>query len=108
VSYLIVFFIAAVVGAAVYFLSIREDETRDDDAGISDDVVPQSSGSHAYLPLSASHQDWATRLTGMLGLLITVVVGAIALAVSVYLSVGWLAHKIGDAATNGGVPQHGA
>jgi hypothetical protein len=105
VRYLIVFFIAAVVGAGVYFLSIREDAVSADDGGFADDVVPGASGGHTYLPISATHQDWATRLTGLLGLLITVVVGAIALAMSVYLSVGWLAHKIGDAATNGGAPQ---
>jgi hypothetical protein len=105
VSYLIVFFVAAIVGSGVYFLSIREDAVNADDGGFGEDVVPGAGQSRPYLPLSTTHQDWATRLTGLLGLLITVVVGAVALAVSVYLSVGWLAHKIGDAATNGGAPQ---
>jgi hypothetical protein len=105
VSYLIVFFIAAVVGAAVYFLSIREDTANADDGGFVDEVVPTPRTSHAFLPISTTHQDWATRLTGLLGLLVTVVVGAVALAVSVYLSVGWIAHKIGDIASNGGAPQ---
>jgi hypothetical protein len=105
VSYLIVFFIAAAVGTAVYFLSIREDTATADDGGFVDEVVPAPTGTHAFLPISTTHQDWATRLTGLIGLLITVVVGAVALAISVYLSVSWLAHKIGDVASNGGAPQ---
>jgi hypothetical protein len=106
VSYLIVFFIAAVVGTGVYVLSIREDATNDDeDAGFVDEVVPSASGTRAFLPISTTHQDWATRVTGLLGLLVTVVLGAVALAVSVYLSVSWLAHKISDVASNGGAPK---
>ncbi len=104
--YLIVFFIAAGIGAAVYFLSVREESANADDAGFGDEMRSGATTGQAYLPLSTTHQDWATRVTGLLGLLITVVVGAVGLAVSVYLSVGWLAHKIGDAATNGGVPSH--
>jgi hypothetical protein len=105
VSYLIVFFIAALVGTAVYLLSIREDGGSPDDGGFVDEVAPSPGGSRAFLPISTTHQDWATRLTGLLGLLVTVVVGAVVLAVSVYLSVSWIAHKISDVATNGGAPQ---
>jgi hypothetical protein len=70
-----------------------------------DEVAPSAQHGRTYVPVSTTHQDWATRLTGLLGLLVTVVVGAVVLALSVYLSVGWLAHKIGDAASNGGAPQ---
>jgi hypothetical protein len=52
--------------------------------------------------VGAISTDWQTRMTGLLGLVIMVIVGAVLLAGSVYLGFSLLFHLIGNAASNGG------
>ena len=86
-GYLIVFVIAAGVGVAVYAITLRNPPVP---------VAPARSGSApgaaggSYVSVSGWQPDWQSRLTGLLGLTIAVVVGAAALAFATYLGVSAL------------------
>jgi hypothetical protein len=104
--YLLVLLVAAAVGAAVYFVTLRADvdyEGSDgaafSSAGVSTSAPAPGSG---YVPVGSVRTDWQTRVTGLLGLLIMVVVGAVVLAGTVYIGFSLLFHLIGNAASNGG------
>jgi flagellar basal body-associated protein FliL len=100
--YLLVLLVAAAVGAAVYFVTLR---TGDDQEGSESAALSGAGASgpgSGYVPVGAISTDWQTRMTGLLGLVIMVIVGAVLLAGSVYLGFSLLFHLIGNAASNGG------
>jgi hypothetical protein len=52
--------------------------------------VPVSSPEQSYVPVTDFRSTWESRLTGALGLVIAVIVGAVALALGTYLGVLFL------------------
>jgi hypothetical protein len=88
-GYALVLFVALAVGAAVYVVTARNGSV--------------AFGSHraggdegeAYVPVGTAQSDWQTRMTGVLGLLIVVVAGAIAAALGAYALVEALTHLVG-------------
>jgi hypothetical protein len=98
-AYVLVLVVAAAVGAGVYVFTLRQPPIgppsapveRDQAGGVAD---PGLVGS--YVPVVAAATDWESRLTSALGLVIAVIVGAVALAASTYLAfaiVGRLVHR---------------
>jgi hypothetical protein len=104
VAYLIVLLVAAAVGGAVYYLTIRRgvipvggfggEPASPSSAPLA---PPRPPGPSTYVSVIASKPDWQSRMTGILGLAVAVVVGAVALAGSIYLSASWLVRLIGHA-----------
>jgi hypothetical protein len=106
VAYVIVLLVAAAVGAAVYYLTIRRGVIPLGGFGgepASPRLPPPNTppmappGPSTYVSVIASKPDWQSRMTGILGLAVAVVVGAVALAGSIYLSASWLVRLIGHA-----------
>jgi hypothetical protein len=101
VAYAIVLFVAAAVGAAVYYLTIRRGVIPLGGFGgetASPRLPPMAPPEPStYVSVMASKPDWQSRMTGILGLAVAVVVGAVALAGSIYLSASWLVRLIGHA-----------
>jgi hypothetical protein len=98
VAYVIVLLVAAAVGVAVYYLTIRPGVIPLPGFGgepASPPVAPPRPST--YVSVIASKPDWQSRMTGILGLAVAVVVGAVALAGSIYLSASWLVRLIGHA-----------
>jgi hypothetical protein len=112
VGYLIVFVVSAAVGLAVFFAALRGTgaigapgfgETASETAGGA--PPPDPAPGMSYVPVQESRHDWQARLTGVLGLLVSVAVAGIALAISLYV-IGVLIGKLfGDVA--GGDPATG-
>ena len=100
--YLLVLLVAAAVGAAVYFVTMRADVDYEGSDGAAFSGAGAPSPGSGYVPVGAVRTDWQTRLTGLLGLLIMVIVGAVVLAGTVYIGFSVLFHLIGSAASNGG------
>ena len=100
-AYLMVVVIAAAAGAAVYLLTLRS-------GAIPAGGDPSPPASHdpvtggSYVPLVSAATDWESRLTSALGLVIAVIVGAVALAASTYLGFSFLARLVSHAAGTSG------
>ena len=100
-AYVLVLVVAAAVGVGVYMFTLRQPpvgppsvaaEREPAGSGVADP------GLGSYVPVVAAATDWESRLTSALGLLIAVIVGAVALAASTYLAfaiVGRLVHRFG-------------
>jgi hypothetical protein len=87
VPYLIVLALAAGVGVAVYAITLRagtHPSSYADPAPSGAATAP--TGPPTYLAEDL-RPDWQLRLTGLLGLIVAVVVGGVALAIALYLSV---------------------
>jgi hypothetical protein len=92
-AYLLVLVVAAAVGAAAFRATLREGAapTAAARAGSTQPVgVPVSSPEQSYVPVTDFRSTWESRLTGALGLVIAVIVGAVALALGTYLGVLFL------------------
>ena len=100
--YLLVLLVAAAVGAVVYFITLRTDAEYEGSDGATLSGAGASGPGSGYVPVGAIRTDWQTRVTGLLGLVIMVIVGAVVLAGSVYVGFSLLFHLIGNAASNGG------
>lgn len=88
--YLIVLAIAAGIGIAVYYVSLRDEGTIGSLIGTGPDEVTGAKGEGpqgAYVSVAPGRSDWQTRLTGLAGLLVAVLVGAALLAFTLYASV---------------------
>jgi hypothetical protein len=83
VGYLIVFVVAAGVGVAVYALTLRDATFTVAGPGEPSRSAPDGT----YVSVSGGTPDWQSRLTGLVGLLVAVVIGAVALAAVLYLSI---------------------
>jgi hypothetical protein len=99
--YLLVALVALAVGALVYLTSLRAGPVAGDGGfGTSDaQEPPRAPVGGTYLPVTTARPDWQTRLTGLLGLLIVVVVGSIVLAVTLYVAVSLLVGVISGGGT---------
>ncbi len=104
-AYVIVLLVAAAVGGGVYYLSIQRGvipfpgfQTEAPAPAPSPSGPPTGS---SYVSVTAAKSDWQSRMTGVLGLAVTVVVGAVALAGSVYLGMSWIVRLISHATKNG-------
>jgi hypothetical protein len=87
-AYLFVLVVAAAVGAAAFRATLRQGAAptaagSSEPAGVP---VPAPGAGQTFLPLTDYRNSWESRLTGALGLVIAVVVGALALALGTYLS----------------------
>jgi hypothetical protein len=91
-AYLLVLVVAAAVGAAAFRATLREGvATAAARAGSTQPVgVPVSLPEQSYVPVTDFRSTWESRLTGALGLVIAVIVGAVALALGTYLGVLFL------------------
>ncbi len=82
--YLFVLALACAVGVAVYAITLRS--AAHPSSSLADPVATASPGPPTYLT-NDGRPDWQTRLTGLLGLIVAVVVGGIALAATLYVSI---------------------
>jgi hypothetical protein len=92
-GYLLVFLIAAAVGVAVYALTLRGQLPTSTGAGGSGTPAPPPPGD--YVPVTGWRPDWQSRLTGLLGLLLAVVLGAAAIAIAAYAGGRFLVRMLG-------------
>jgi hypothetical protein len=98
-AYLLVLVLAAAAGAAVYVVTLRHGPVPSDPADgrePSDAGSPEPGFGGSYVPVVASNTDWESRVTSALGLVIAVIMGAVALAASTYLAfsvAGRLLHR---------------
>jgi hypothetical protein len=96
-AYAFVFLVAVSVGVGVYVTTLRGN--RD----VADGLVgpaggpPQAGPGGTYVPVVAGTPDWQSRLTGFLGLVISIVVGAVLMAATLYVGVSWLVRVIAGA-----------
>jgi hypothetical protein len=109
VAYVIVLLIAAAVGGAVYYLTLKRGVLSVVGFGSEEPPPPPRAPDQpppgSYVSVTAATPDWQSRLAGILGLAVAVVVGAVTLAGSIYLSASWLVRLIGHAtkSSSGGV-----
>jgi hypothetical protein len=92
-AYFLVLVVAAAVGAAAFRATLRQGiaPTAAARAGSTQPVgVPVSLPEQSYVPVTDFRSTWESRLTGALGLVIAVIVGAVALALGTYLGVLFL------------------
>jgi hypothetical protein len=80
VAYALVFLVALAVGAGVYVVSLRRAPFVE--GGFGSEATAAPPPEPALLPVATNRPDWQTRLTGVLGLLIAVTVGAVALTLA--------------------------
>lgn len=97
-GYLFVFLIAAGVGVAVYAVTLRDGARAGAgmEPGSVASSVPERQG--ASVPVTAWGPDWQSRLTGLLGLAVAVIVGAAALALLTYSGFSMLFKLLGNVA----------
>ena len=91
-AYVFVFVVAVAVGVGVYVTTVRASRPGAEGFGPSAEGASPESGT--YVPVTPVRPDWQSRLTGFLGLVIAVVVGAVALAVTVYAGVETLVRLV--------------
>ena len=85
--YLIVLAIAAGIGIAVYHVSLRDEGTIGSLLGTDPEDGTGSRTQGPYVSVAPGRSDWQTRLTGLAGLIVAVIVGAALLAFTLYASV---------------------
>ena len=113
-EYLLVFLAALLVGAIVYWVTLRQ-EAREPMAASPDEEewtatgetpappAPVSTSSAIYVPVLPASRSWETRVAGLVGILVLVTLSAAALAFVLYLGGSIVVDLFGDAATNGGL-----
>lgn len=96
-AYLIVFVVSLAIGVAVFFAALRGvgpiGAPGFGGAATAGGPPPDPGPGTSYVPVQQSRHDWQARLTGVLGLVVSVAVAAIALAISLYM-VGLLIGKL--------------
>jgi hypothetical protein len=100
VAYVIVLLAAAAVGGGVYYFTVKKGVIPLPFFQTEVSSPPTSSAGSSYVSVTSAKPDWQSRMTGVLGLAVAVVVGAVALAGSIYLSVSWIVRLIGHASKN--------
>lgn len=95
-GYLFVFLIAAAVGVAVYAITLRADSS----AGATEVGSPAGASAASpppgdYVSVTGWRPDWQSRLTGLVGLLLAVLLGAAAIAVIVYAGGSFVVRLLG-------------
>lgn len=98
-GYLWVLIVAAAVGVAVYVVTLRAEPARlqgfGPDAGPGAEDAPSGTEQGAYVPVTGGRPDWQSRLTGVFGLAVAVVLGSAALAVVAVMGYSMLARMLG-------------
>lgn len=98
-GYLWVLIVAAVVGVAVYVVTLRAEPgaLHGFEQGPEPKAGTALSGTDpgAYVPVMGGRPDWQSRLTGVFGLAVAVAIGSAALAVVVVMGYSMLARLIG-------------
>jgi hypothetical protein len=89
-AYLLVLLVAAAVGAAAFRATLRGTAAHTPAARRAPVGVPVPSTGPSYVPVTDVHATWESRLTGALGLVIAIVVGAVALALGTYLGIAFV------------------
>jgi hypothetical protein len=110
-EYLLVFLAALLVGAIVYWLTLRQEASQaappdeGEWAGAADEAPPPpvTTSSTVYIPLMPASRTWETRVSGLVGIVVLVTLSAAALAFALYLGGSFVVELFGNAATNGGV-----
>lgn len=111
-GYALVFLAALLVGAIVYWVTLRQEErgpaapaTEGERTARPGGVPPAPAGptGGVYVPLMPASRTWETRVSGLVGILVLVTLSAAALAFALYLGGSFLIGLFGDAASNGGV-----
>lgn len=103
VGYLLVFVVALLVGIGVFFATLRGAPALvgfgEPPPGGQGQAMPDSGSGPGpgYVPVSAESHDWQARMTGVLGLVVSVTVAAIALAISLYAFGALIARLLGSA-----------
>src|SRR5437867_7693465 len=104
-AYVLVVLVAAAVGAAAFRATLRQGAAPTAAAGAASAQpigVPVPGPGHGqghgqtqtYVPVTNIRASWESRLTGALGLVIAIVVGAVSLALATYLGFSFLAKLI--------------
>lgn len=96
-AYAFVFLVAVAVGVGVYVTTLRGNREAVDGLVGAAGGPPQAGPGGTYVPVVAGTSDWQSRLTGFLGLVISIVVGAVLMAATLYLGVSWLVRLIASA-----------
>jgi len=104
-AYVIVIAAALVMGALVFWLTLRAGRASAD-ANDGDGFFPEalagpvgSPEAGTYVPLGADRRSWQTRTVGVLGLLIAITLGAALLAFTLYQAGSAIAKMINDYAS---------
>jgi hypothetical protein len=94
-GYLLVLLVAAAVGAAAFRATLRQSSAPTAAARhrASQPVGVPVPGP-TYVPVTSVRATWESRLTGALGLMIAIIVGAVSLALGAYLVVSFLVRLI--------------
>jgi hypothetical protein len=100
-AYLLVVLVAAAVGAAAFRATLHQSAAPTaagrhrgtQPVGVP---VPGSgpSSERSYVPVTDIRASWESRLTGALGLVIAIIVGAVSLALGAYLGISFLVRLI--------------
>jgi len=92
-AYVLVLVVAAAVGAASFRATLRQGVAPTAAVrarSVQPVGVPVPSAEQHYVPVTDFRSTWESRLTGALGLVIAVLVGAVVLALGTYLGVTFL------------------
>jgi len=95
-AYLLVLLVAATVGAAAYRATLRQTAapTAAGDQPPPPVGVPVPAPGPTYVQVNDVRASWESRLTGALGLVIAVVVGAVTLALGTYFSISFVVRLV--------------
>lgn len=111
-EYLLVFLAALLVGAIVYWTTLRQEgrgpaAAADEQEWAASETppppAPVSTSSTVYVPLQPASRTWETRVSGLVGIVVLVTLSAATLAFVLYLGGSFVVELFGDAATNGGL-----
>jgi len=111
-EYALVFLSALLVGAIVYWATLRQEQrgpaAPDEQGGMSGapEGAPPALAAQpgtVYVPLTPATRTWETRVSGVVGILVVVTLSAAALALALYLGGSFVVNLFGDAASNGGL-----
>jgi hypothetical protein len=100
-AYLLVLVVAAAVGAAAFRATLHQ-SAAPTAAGRHRETQPVgvpvpgsgASSGRSYVPVTDIRASWESRLTGALGLVIAIIVGAVSLALGAYLGISFLVRLI--------------
>jgi hypothetical protein len=105
-AYVMVFAVALVTGALVFWLTLRAGGANLAEANEGDGFLPEAlagpagaPGSGTYVPLGTDRRSWQTRTVGVLGLLIAITLAAALLALTLYQAGSAIAQMIHDFAS---------
>jgi len=111
-EYALIFLSALLVGAIVYWATLRQEQrgpaAPDEQGDLSAAAegappAPAAQPGTVYVPLTPAIRTWETRVSGVVGILVVVTLSAVVLALVLYLGGSFVVSLFGDAASNGGL-----